>query len=244
MIGDRSVLVRPIATAVAIVLTMVAIMIVLGRADLISPATIFNAKVLNSIVVRLPTTFELVLVSFIVASVFGFATTRLSIQWARTLVSGATVVLSSIPLFVLALVIEIGYYLLGGPRIVVSGVHPLILIAPVVVLALFQFPIILDYFNNRDRRRSTARSETIAMFRGLAVLFADKFSEILSAAMIVELFFGLPGEGRWLGNPFWFRPQDAAPLVTFLLFNAFVVLVIRNLVDVVTRRSIAVDGRA
>ena len=243
MIGDRAVLIRPIATAVAIVLTMVAVIIVLGRADLVSPATILNAKVLTSIILRLPLTLELVLVSSIVASIFGYAIARLSIKPARTLVSRATVVLRCVPLLVLALATQFVLYDISVRWSAFFSLSPQIFIMSAVLLALFQFPIVLDYFNNRDRRESTVRSETGAMFRGLAVLFADNISEILSAAMIVELFLGWRGEGRWLGNPFWFGPRDAAPLVTFLLFNAFVVLVIRALVDVVTRRIAAVNSR-
>ncbi|HVS45393.1 MAG TPA: hypothetical protein VMS32_01885 [Verrucomicrobiae bacterium] len=174
----------------------------------------------RAIVQRLPSTLELIIVSYVISLGVAFGLVRLAARFSERIVAGVAMALRAVPFFWLV-----------SASVFVMAVHfqvsippPMLLVA--CVLAIFQLPAILDFLSNRFGASDDRPITLNALLRCLAVLFAKTFPEIFGAAVIAEIYFVQPGEGRlfWTG---WDDPLR----VGFVLLSAFFVLAVRFLVE-------------
>jgi ABC-type dipeptide/oligopeptide/nickel transport system permease component len=230
--------VRLIATAIAIVLTLFAVMSILGVSPVVSSPLGLTGNVVADLFRYLPPTLELIVVSFIVASIVGFVSALPSVRSFKPVVTSIALVLQCIPFFCLAIAAWFALNLFGALIGVAdptsSSGHLARVIFQAVVLTMFQFPLVVEYFNSRPALGLPARAEAASIVAGLATQFVNNLPDIIAAAMISEIFFVLPGEGRL----FWGSLlHQRSTLVGFLLFMALLVLVTRFLVDTFARRT-------
>ena len=229
---------RLVATAVAIVLILFAVMGVLGASHLASFPLVLTGKVVADLFRYLPPTLELIVVSFFVASTVGFVSALPSARSIKPLVTSIALGLQCIPLFWLAIAMELvlgGFLRLpmggfeGADRINLAG-HLSRLILPAAVLTMFQFPLVVEYFNDHPALGMTTRAEAASIVGGLAAQLVNNLPDIIPATMITEIVFTWPGEGRLLWDSL-LRQHAAVPLASFLVFMALFVLVTRFLVE-------------
>jgi hypothetical protein len=247
--GGRSSLFRVVATALAIPVIVFGLAAALGGLRLAAQPAIFNGKLVGDIATRLPVTLEPVLISFFLASALGFVLTLPSAPAFRVAVTALVVGLQSFPVFAFATGGVIFLSMLLGLQILICaapctfGGQVALLVLPVVVLTMYQLPILVEFFYRRRTRGLDARADEISTVRGLALLFGDRLPSLISAAMIGELLYRWRGEGWWLDTPHHFFDDWPASVFTlFLIFNALVVLAIRCIIELlVQRRKSAMD---
>lgn len=235
--------VRAISTAVAIALVVLAMMSVFEKSYFTSYSPALTAKVVAYVFHYLPWTLELVVVSFFVASVLGFASCLRPFRRARSVTIGVALVLQSIPFFVLALAIEgLGVYTrlpIGGTGATFADnlAH---LILPVGALALFQLPPMVEFFNSRPESEMRLPALGPIILGGLAAHFARNLPDLITATIVTEVVFAWRGDG-WL---FWGLLSHAYPyqLVGLLFVMALFVLVKRLGAEIVTRRTAHAPG--
>jgi peptide/nickel transport system permease protein len=200
-----------------------------------------SALVDRVFVLRLPYTLDLIVVSFAIAVVAGFAIASVSARSPASRFSRfilvAALALESVPVFWLALMLQLLALLLGNGQLpygVASsdnfdwGDRLSHLILPAGTLALFQIQPLAEYF--RKRPSSAVRpTSTTAWLAELFALFAKKLPAIAGATLIVEVIFAWPGEGRLFlvaagGEDF---PLSAS----LLMFAAMSILTLRFIAD-------------
>ncbi|HXM18442.1 MAG TPA: hypothetical protein VN934_06480 [Candidatus Tumulicola sp.] len=240
MKGSRAAFVRLAATAVAIALIMLAVLF--STTHLASFPLMFSGEVIADFFRYLPRTIELIAISFVVASIAGLLSALPPARAVKPLITSIAVGLQCIPFFLLAIVVGLAFAF--------SGMHPIAgmtrpgfadslsgLLAPVGVLAMFQFPLILEHFDKRLTLGPNLRAAASSILGGLAQQFARNLPDLLTATIITEIVLGRPGEGRlfWhsLSTP---AGSEAAGL---LLFMALSVLVTRFLAETLTRHTTA-----
>jgi peptide/nickel transport system permease protein len=192
-----------VATAAVIALITLAILDAGGRSRLGSFSSGFTANPFFDFFRYLPSTLELIVVSFLTASIVGLGLTLLLGARLKSLATGIAVLLRCIPFFWLALAISvIGTYtrlpmfgrISAGPFML--GDHLLHLILPAGVLALFQVPPIMEYFNGRFARGMNVRTAGRSVFSGLRAQFVTLLPDVFAATMFTEVVFAWPGDGR------------------------------------------------
>ncbi|HLJ83933.1 MAG TPA: hypothetical protein VKT51_07185 [Candidatus Eremiobacteraceae bacterium] len=239
MNGARSALFRVTATALAIVVVVFALAAALGALRLAVQPAAFDGKIVGEIAARVPVTLEPVLISFLLAAALGFV---LSLPTARAFRGAVTVIatlLQSLPVFASAIgavfvsVLTIESCAVPCP----VGRQLGYLVAPVVVLTMYQLPFLVDFFDRRRARGTNDGARPSSTVRGLAVLFADRLPSLISAAMIGEYFYRWKGEGYLLGVPEPFDRRDAFVFTVVLIVNALVVLAIRCIVELIVQRG-------
>jgi len=204
-----------------------------------------DISVLATIGARVPFTLELIVVSLLVAAVAGVAGAALQVRTSWPIVTVAAVVLRSVPFFYLA----IGMQMLLAVNVQIfptagyTGVDDFNLAdrlwhlaLPSGALALFALPTIVEYFKRRLAVAAHARRSEVPIAAELAVIFAARLPELLSAAVVTEVIFAWPGEGRLLFDATF--ASGAIPIIAgILLFNALFVLAIRVVVREFVRQA-------
>ena len=173
----------------------------------------------------LPSTLGLLIVSFLIAALVGFLVSLPALRSVRPLIHAGVTALQCIPLFVLAIAIEI-------PAGFIFGVRSLY-IGALVVLTIFQLPLTVAYHDAWLARGLTLRRAARSAAGALARRFDENFPGILSASMITEVIFAWRGEGRLLLAMVAYGP--ALSVVVFLFLIALLVLLIRTLAGVAAR---------
>lgn len=199
-----------------------------------------SEPVLTAIARRLPRSVELIFASLIIALIGGFVGAYVSARSTnRTLgraVRGVVLALRCIPFFWLAVTLEFLIAQRGKPPTGGYGS----LIPPAFTLALFQIPIIAEYFNQRFAARANRAPMLASTVLGLCVFLIMELPEIIGATIITELVFAWPGEGRLF---FHALSQDDLWLATGLvLFNALLVLALRFVGQVFTARRMTTEA--
>lgn len=237
----RTVLVRALATAVAIVGIVFALTALFGSPSLV-PAVISEGKILGLIFSSLPRTLELVAASFIIASLVGLALTRLPAHSFRTVVSGIMTCLQSVPIFLVAIVAQIVLGVRFGWPTAGTCSNPCTLgeqlfhlALPAATLAVYQLPAVVAFFESQEV--AGIRVKPASTMRDLAVLFAERLPDVVSAAIIVEAIYVWSGEGRLFFDMHVAYDADKGAFVAYLVLNALLLLLIRALAAVVQRRD-------
>lgn len=200
---SRQAFFRLVTTAATIALISLAILVAGGRSRLGAVSSGFTTNPVLDFFRYLPSTAELIAVSFFTASIVGLGLTLLLRERLKPLATGIVVVLRCIPFFWLALAMPIiGMFarlpsagrISAGPFML--GDHLLHLILPAGVLALFQLPPIIEYFGGRLTREMTFRAAGRVVFSGLGAQFVTLLPDVFAATMFTEVVFAWPGDGR------------------------------------------------
>jgi len=176
---------------------------------------------------RLPLTFAIIAISFVLASLVGVLCTLSRAPWWQTAIAATARALRAIPFFWLAFVLQFVILVhlgsLGAGR---SPNTPLYarwyLILPICLLAIAQLPAIVEYL---CRRRLASPIERTSLPRDLFAIFADRLPAIITTAIVVELFFALPGESPTLFSAL--SQSDIALFSGIIVCSALLVLVVR-----------------
>ena len=243
--SGRSVFARALATAIAIVVIVFALTAGFGNPSLV-PSVVFEGKIIGIIIDYIPPTAELLVASFVLASLAGFFLTRSSARGLTVAVSGVVTALLSIPVFVLAIVLQIvlslqfGFGLPSGGTCsnpCTLGGQLLHLILPATTLALYQLPAVVAFFGMHQAGVGGSRATAASTLRDLAVLFAERLPDVFSASIILEAIYAWSGEGRLLFRLHDEYDANKGAFVTYLLLNALVLLLIRALAELIRRRD-------
>jgi peptide/nickel transport system permease protein len=237
-------LLRLVATAGAIVLIMLVVLGVFSTSHLASFPQMFNGKIIAELFSYLPRTIELIAVSFVVASIAGVLSALSTARAVRALIASVVLGLQCIPFFWLAIAVQFVFGAFGKNPIAGTGGftgHLSDLFAPVVVLALFLFPLIAEPLSRRLTLGPNLRTAAPPILGALAEQFARDLPDLLTATIITEIVFAWPGAGRlfWHSLHFAARPEPAA----LLLLMALSVLLARFLSVTLIRRE-ATDSHA
>jgi ABC-type dipeptide/oligopeptide/nickel transport system permease component len=239
----RSVFVRALATAIAIVVIVFALTAGFGNPSLV-PSVVFEGKIIDIILSYAPLTAELIVASFILASFVGFALTLSSARAFTAAVSGVVTGLLSIPVFVLAIVLQIvlGVHLglpSGGACSIPCTLGDQLqhLIVPATTLGIYQVPALVAFFRRHRVAAGGSRATETSITGDLATLFAERLPDVLSAAIIVEAIYAWSGEGRLLFEMHIAYDADKGAYVAYLMLNALVLLLIRTLAELIRRRD-------
>ncbi len=240
MKSSRAALVRLAATAVAIALIMLAVLGVFSISHLASFPLMFSGTVIADFFRHLPRTIELIAVSFVVASIAGLLSTLPYARAAKPLITSIALALQCIPFFWLALAVQMAFVIFGiYPYAGMGGSnfagHLSGLLAPVGVLTLFQFPLIVERLNKRLALGTNLRAAVPSILSELAAQFARNLPDLITATVITEILFAQTGEGRL----FWRSLSSSAgsEAAGLLLFMALSVLVTRFFAEPLTRHA-------
>lgn len=221
---------RLAATAIVVPLCLFGVLLILGSPYVASFPLVFGSKVVGEFFQLLPPTLELIIISFLVASIAGWGLALLFRGRLKRLNIGVALVLQSIPFFVLAFAVLALFYLINPSKLFLS----------VGALTLFHLPYIIEYFNEQIEPKMSLRRTASSILGGLATQFARYLPDIISATMIAELTFRWPG----VVELFKASPSDqhaAAPNAGLLLFLALFVLVVRFIVQTFARTKNAAE---
>lgn len=236
MKDSRGAFSRLMTTAAAIALIMLAVLGVFSTSHLASFPQMFNGKVIAEFFSHLPRTIELIAVSFVIASIAGLLSVLPTARGVKALIASVVLGLQCIPFFWLAIAVQFAFGSFGISPIAGTGgfaAHLSDLFAPVCVLTLFQFPLIVEHLNTRLTPGTNLRAAAPSILGGLAEQFARDLPDLLTATIITEIVFAWPGAGRLFWHSLRYAPQAAGLLV----FVALSVLVTRFLAETLDRRT-------
>jgi peptide/nickel transport system permease protein len=236
----RDSMVRLAATAIAIVLIMFAVVGAFSTSHFTSVLRMSTGEAIAYFFLFLPRTIELIAVSFVVASTAGALSILPFARAAWPLIKGLALGLKCIPFFWLAVALEIALSLAGMNPISGTGGsdvagHLSRLFAPAFVLAIYQFPLIVDYLDERLKVSAGFRPAGASLLGALGAQFARDLPDVLTATVVTEIVFAWPGDGRLFWHFLSF--QAVSPAEGILLLTALSVLATRFLVATLTRRT-------
>ncbi|SCC81157.1 ABC transporter permease [Saliniramus fredricksonii] len=218
-----------------------------------------NQPVTTAIAERLPVTFSLALVSFMitipVGIILGVVAACYRDSWVDTCVMGIALIGVSVPNFWLAILsvilfsVTLGWLPSAGYVPISNGLWPwfISLLQPAMVLALFQIGYlarmtrsemleVLDQdFIRTARAKGVSEISTIAKhaFRNTLVSVITVsgyiFSLLVGGSVVIEQIFALPGVGRLLVQAIMAR--DFPVVQGALLFLGFAFVLINVLID-------------
>ena len=187
----------------------------------------YGVPVVSVLLPRLLPTAELIVASFVIAAAAGLCVWPLAARLGerrRALLLASVASIRGIPSFWLACMAAflVSMHVKNPAALGIAAMDHFDpwdrlahIIGPVLVLALFQLPLMVAYLSQQDRAPKAG---------DLAVMFASHLPEVVGAVLFAELFFGLPGHGRlfFLGPAGEFNLQ-----IGLLLFWVSVALLAR-----------------
>lgn len=210
-----------------------AIVIVCGVLYLPSHRFFFHGSAYSEFFERLPITLELIIASVIIALALATICTLLSRRptaWLGGVVAAVLFLFMCIPVFWIAL--------MGQLVFAARGIHILAYFVQLPSAGFAQY----DTFNITDRFTHLVLPATLLALvqagayvdsmrsdisaRRLLATFGLLLPAILSADVLIEIFFAWPGVGRsFYAN---FEPYHTSSMVAFLLLSAAAVIIVRS----------------
>lgn len=196
-----------------------------------------SEPVLSAILERLPATLELIVASLIIAATIGWILAVLSARAptrVRPVVANLALPLQCIPFFWVAVVAQafVGFHVRGPNPFGLAALDhfelrdwAMRLIFPALALAFVQINTLAEYLRSNPAATLHGLQKQVSIVAGLFNAFAQMLPEVIGGAVIIEVLFAWPGDGRMFFNGT--GRADMSLLAGTVLFGALAVLVIR-----------------